>query len=147
MVTRNRPRPLLLALVLCLPLGAQEAGRPDNDPIHLLEQSRFANDKEAKKLRERVQEVLRERKPDADPADQERFARRLAEALPRTIRTSAELREVLGPPRTISRQILYRRLVEQWHYDRPLPLCAVLDTLKGQEARLQTVHVIGLSKP
>ncbi len=144
-------RPLLLALVLCLPLAAQEVaapvGRPDTDPVHLLEQSRFVSEKEAKKLRQRVQEFLRRRKQDADPADQERFAKRFVEALPRTIRTPVELRDVLGPPRTTSRQILYRRLVEQWHYDRPVPLCAVFDTLWGQEPRLQTVQLAGLSKP
>jgi hypothetical protein len=31
----------------------------------------------------------------------------------------AEVRQILGPPRRIARQILYHRYLEQWLYDAP----------------------------
>ena len=52
----------------------------------------------------------------------------------------AEVRAALGPPRHISRQILYLRYQEQWHYDRPDVAWVEFECRKGQEPRLQTVH-------
>ena len=62
-------------------------------------------------------------------------------------RTQAEVTEVLGERKRISRQVLYRRSIEQWHYDTPLSLCVVLEAAKGQIPRVQNVLVPGVTKP
>jgi hypothetical protein len=43
-----------------------------------------------------------------------------------------QVREVLGAPRRIARQILYQRYLEQWLYDTPLPLRLEFDCRRGQ---------------
>jgi hypothetical protein len=53
--------------------------------------------------------------------------------------TAAEVREILGPPQRVAREILYARYVEQWTYDAP-PVRIVFDWRKGQEKRIQTVQ-------
>jgi hypothetical protein len=47
--------------------------------------------------------------------------------------TQAEVREILGPPRRISRQILFRRHLEQWHFDDPSGWVQ-FDCPRGEEA-------------
>jgi hypothetical protein len=56
------------------------------------------------------------------------------------------VRQLLGQPNRIARQILYRRFLEQWIYDEPAGLWIEWDCLKGQEPRVLTVHVPGLAK-
>jgi hypothetical protein len=52
----------------------------------------------------------------------------------------SEVREAYGPPSRIARQVLYRRFLEQWTYDRPNPVIIEFDCLKGQEPRVLTLH-------
>ena len=94
-----------------------------------------------------VKALLQERKPIAGPEELDLLTRGVARALPAAARSPEELRELLGPPREVLRQVLYRRAVEQWHYDSPLSLCVVLTARKGQPARVQTVQVPGAAKP
>jgi hypothetical protein len=54
--------------------------------------------------------------------------------------TARELRQLLGPPSRIARQILYRRYREQWVYHEPLSLRVELDCIRGQEPQIQTVQ-------
>jgi hypothetical protein len=54
--------------------------------------------------------------------------------------TPAEVRKILGSPIRISRQILYRRFLEQWTYDRPEPVMVEIDYPRGLEPRVLTVH-------
>jgi len=103
--------------------------------------------KEAARVRQEVKALLQERKSIAGPEELERLTRGVARTLPAAARSPAEAREVLGPPREVLRQVLYRRSVEQWHYDSPLSLCVVLITPKGQPPRVQTVLVPGAGKP
>jgi hypothetical protein len=56
--------------------------------------------------------------------------------------TAAELRQLLGPPQRIARQILYRRYLEQWSYDDPLLLHIEWDCHKGQEPQILTVQTL-----
>jgi hypothetical protein len=53
--------------------------------------------------------------------------------------TPADVRKALGHPNRISRQVLYRRLLEQWTYDRPEPFVVEIDFPRGQDARVLTV--------
>ena len=53
--------------------------------------------------------------------------------------TDSELLEVLGRPKKIARQILFRRHLEQWTYDAP-PLRIELHCVRGQKARVTSVH-------
>lgn len=53
--------------------------------------------------------------------------------------TAAQVRELLGPPKRVAREILYARYVEQWTYDDP-PVRIEFDWRKGQEKQIQTVH-------
>jgi hypothetical protein len=121
----------------------EQAGK---DPSLLLEVAALADDKEAKTIRQQVKGLLRERKR-AAPEDLDKLARRLTSVLPLAARTPKEIEEVLGPPAQTARQILYRRYLEQWHYEEPLPLCVVFDCLKGQEPRLLNVLLVPAGKP
>ena len=44
----------------------------------------------------------------------------------------AEVRQRLGPPARVSRQILYRRHVEQWAYEEPKPLRVEFNCVRGE---------------
>jgi hypothetical protein len=54
--------------------------------------------------------------------------------------TAEAVRKQLGRPSRRSRQILYRRFVEQWRYDDPAGLWIEFDCLKGQEPKVLAVH-------
>jgi hypothetical protein len=116
----------------------QKAGK---DPVQLLLLSALAEDDAARRIRKHVHDLLASNKTNATPAELEALAVRLAAVFPRAVRTPAEVRQVLGAPRGVARQILYRRYLEQWAYDAPLPLYVVFDCHKGEEPRLQSVHL------
>jgi hypothetical protein len=56
------------------------------------------------------------------------------------------VRELLGPPQRKSRQVLYKRHIEQWFYDPPLGLCVEFDCVLGQKPRLLSVHLLSRRK-
>jgi hypothetical protein len=60
--------------------------------------------------------------------------------------TAAEVVQVLGPPKRVARQVLYKRCVEQWYYDAPFPLRVELDWVQGRESQFQAVHPIALPR-
>jgi hypothetical protein len=122
----------------------QKAGK---DPAALLELVPLLDARQAARVREQVRALLMDRQLIAGPEELELLTRRIAHALPGAARSPAEVRELLGAPKQILRQVLYRRYVEQWIYDTPLTLCVVLHALKGQEARVQTVLRPGAAKP
>jgi hypothetical protein len=122
----------------------EKAGK---DPVALLELVPLVDARQAGRVRELVKALLADRKQIAAPGEPDLLTRRFARALPGAARSPAEVRELLGPPRQVLRQVLYRRYVEQWHYDTPLTLCVVLQAVKGQEARVQSVLLPGDAKP
>jgi hypothetical protein len=150
-----RPCALTALLTVALSAAAQESpgprltaeevtarrARAGNDPVALLGLVPLVSDQEARGIRQQVKALLAERKQIAGPEEQDRLLRDLARVLPAAARTPAALRELLGPPQKVLRQVLYRRYREQWHYDTPLSVCVVLDGARGQEARVQTVLV------
>src|SRR5947208_3260695 len=59
----------------------------------------------------------------AEPADPQRPVQRGMIA--------AEVRRLLGPPKRIARQILYRRSIEQWIYEGPVSRRIDFDCVQG----------------
>jgi hypothetical protein len=54
--------------------------------------------------------------------------------------TPAEVRDRLGPPARVARQILYRRHIEQWVYDTPAARRVEFNCVRGQEPYV--LHVV-----
>jgi hypothetical protein len=50
--------------------------------------------------------------------------------------TADQVRQLLGPPRRVARQILYRRYLEQWSYDAPAPRTIIFEYVVGQEPKV-----------
>jgi hypothetical protein len=107
-----------------------------NDPVLLLELVPLADTAAAGKLRREIDRVLT-----LVPAEErEAVAVKVAPLLPAAAPTPQELQQLLGPPAQVSRQAVYRRCVEQWRYDTPLPLCVIWQAESGREAQILTVH-------
>jgi hypothetical protein len=54
--------------------------------------------------------------------------------------SAGEVRKLLGSPKRMARQLLYRRAIEQWHYDEPAKMLINFEHTKGQEARVLSVR-------
>jgi hypothetical protein len=54
--------------------------------------------------------------------------------------TQDEVRRLLGPPKRMARQILYRRYLEQWVYEGANPVRIEFDCVRGKEPQILTVH-------
>jgi hypothetical protein len=50
--------------------------------------------------------------------------------------TPAEVRQTLGPPNHVARQILYHRYLEQWIYNAPRSMRVEFDCPRGRPASL-----------
>ncbi len=50
--------------------------------------------------------------------------------------TSEQVRNRLGAPKHIARQILYHRCLEQWSYEEPLAVRLTFDCPRGQKPQL-----------
>jgi hypothetical protein len=91
-------------------------------------------------------EDLRKLVVEAADNNREEFARQAAPLLAAGGKTPNEVKQLLGSPQRVSRQMVYRRLVEQWIYDRPLPLCIVWQSHRGQETQILSVHPLSNAK-
>lgn len=60
--------------------------------------------------------------------------------------TAAQVLDLLGPPKRVARQVIYKRCLEQWIYDVP-SLRIELDSVQGQLAHVLSVHSIRPSPP
>jgi hypothetical protein len=56
--------------------------------------------------------------------------------------TQEEVLRLLGPPKRVSWQILYRHQIEQWVYDEPA-VRIDFDCAKGLDPKLLSVHSLG----
>lgn len=61
--------------------------------------------------------------------------------------TAAEVRELLGPPKRMARQIVHKRCLEQWVYDAPVSVRIELNAVQGQPLQILTVQPIISPKP
>lgn len=50
--------------------------------------------------------------------------------------TPERVRQLLGAPKHIARQLLYHRYREQWTYEAPMPIRLTFDCLRGQKPQL-----------
>jgi hypothetical protein len=55
-----------------------------------------------------------------------------------------QVRQLVGAPKRVTRQIFYHRYREQWIYDTPVPLRLTFDCPRGQKPQLLTD---GLASP
>jgi hypothetical protein len=53
--------------------------------------------------------------------------------------TPTEVRQLLGPPARVARQILFRRHLEQWIYDQPETIRVEFNCVRGEEPYVLTV--------
>jgi hypothetical protein len=137
--------PTAYCLLLQVHLTSDELARRERqagaDPVALVQLVSLADEDSAHRLRRRVFELLRNQKANASAADLHALAAKLAVVLPQAIHSPEEARELLGPPRQVSRQILYRRYLEQWEYDRPIPLYLRFGCRTGETSHLQSVQL------
>lgn len=56
--------------------------------------------------------------------------------------TMDDVREVLGPPRRIGRQVILRRYLEQWYYDKDGPVWIDFDCIRGKEPSVINVRTL-----
>jgi len=57
-----------------------------------------------------------------------------------------QLRDRLGPPPRVSRQILYHRYLEQWTYEQPWRIRVEIDFPRGRQPQLLSVQPLGFPK-
>ena len=62
-------------------------------------------------------------------------------------RSPDQVRQLIGAPQSVSRQILYHRCLEQWLYDAPFSVRLEFDCPRGQEPRLLSVQPLDAVKP
>jgi hypothetical protein len=93
---------------------------------------------QARRMMNQVLKLL-ERQPGKD-ALRERFARLLTQKAT----TPDEILEVLGPrtAKSVQRQVLFRRYLEQWVFEAPIGLCVVFEAPRGQEPRVKQVFAL-----
>lgn len=107
----------------------------------LLDQALGRNVKQVRVVIARVIPMLHESKS-ISPDERDRLASKLARVLKQSVRTPAELRQLMGEKTSwiVGRQIMYRRYREQWLLEGPLRLVAVFEYPQGEEARLLAVR-------
>lgn len=111
----------------------KEAGQ---DPIKLLSLVPLANQEAGQRLRRQAHELLLEQVLNRTGVELQQLSEPLVKILPQVARTPEELEELLGSRKKIGRQIVYRRYLEQWFFDHPLPLCVILSARRGEELRV-----------
>lgn len=58
--------------------------------------------------------------------------------------TPEQVRQLVGAPKRIARQILYHRYREQWLYDAPIPIRLTFDCPRGQKPELLVLPAQGM---
>jgi hypothetical protein len=55
--------------------------------------------------------------------------------------TATEVRQLLGAPKRITREVVFRRHVEQWVYDMPAPCRVELLVERGEEGVVRNLRI------
>ncbi|HXG13421.1 MAG TPA: hypothetical protein VNK04_26925, partial [Gemmataceae bacterium] len=58
--------------------------------------------------------------------------------------SAPEVLQLLGPPRRVARQIVYKRCLEQWVYET---VRIDFDWIQGRQSQILTVHPISSIRP
>jgi len=131
----------ILVFVLWLDGSArpQETG---SGPDQLLGLAGKARGKEAHSL---LNQVIRALADEKKSRPQDALLRRLAREIERSAQSPKEIQAIFGKkiPRTVARQIYFRRYRELWTFEQPVPLIVVFDCIKGNEPKLSTVYLSG----
>jgi hypothetical protein len=122
----------------------QQAG---DDPLAWLKLVPLADEAKAKILRQETHQKLLAATQPLAPAARFQLAHQFAKLLPTTLHTPDEVAEVLGRAKTVSRQLLYRRYLEQWSYQTPLPLVLTFDHRKGLPGQLTAARAGNVTPP
>ncbi len=144
---------VLLVVVGLLPLtsiGQQPSGRPflsqkeldllekqaAEDPAQLLDLAAMVEAKEGRRLLRKVIKVIQKHPQEMAP-----WQGRFASLLPSLAASKEDVLAIFSPaaPKQIARQIIYRRYLEQWHFDRPFPITIFFDGRKGKDLRVRLV--------
>jgi hypothetical protein len=56
--------------------------------------------------------------------------------------TATEVRQLLGSPKRVTRQVVFRRHVEQWVYDTPTPCRVELLCERGEEGTVRGLRLL-----
>ncbi|HTU22399.1 MAG TPA: hypothetical protein VMG10_30445 [Gemmataceae bacterium] len=80
----------------------------------------------------------------AEDRDRQEAARHFAK-LERGM-TPEQVRELVGAPDRVARQILYRRYREQWIYNAPLPTRLTFECPRGQKPQLLSLPRLSVEK-
>ena len=131
----------ILVFVLWLDGSArpQETG---SGPDQLLGLAGKARGKEAHSLLNRVIKALAE---DRKSRPQDALLSRLAQEIKRSAQSQKEIQAIFGEkvPKTVARQIYFRRYRELWTFEQPVALTIVFDCIKGNEPKVLTVYLSG----
>lgn len=141
-----------LVLLVCLvpeskcARGQQRSVREDVEKILAL--ALKAEDKEARRLVHKAWRLVQSGAKFSSQ-DSEALAKQFADGVARVVRTTDDASEVFGAaaPKRVVRQVLYRRYLELWIYQEPLPLVLVWNCEKGLDARIQSVHPLPRNLP
>ena len=120
--------------------SAQPAKQPGVDEVPgLLDAARKAETAQALHLLERALLGLQTARPGTLVSQRQQLVEILAEKA----QAPADVLRVLGikTEKRVARQLLYRRYLEQWIYDQPVPAVILLDCKKGQDPQLRAIFV------
>lgn len=56
------------------------------------------------------------------------------------------VRQLLGRPQRVSRQVLFLRTIEQWHYGMPHQVRLTFEAPRGQQAHLVSVQQVQMKR-
>jgi hypothetical protein len=130
-------------------LTAIESGPREKDsgaqPAKLLDLIKQVDAKRGRLLLARAFRLVAEDTPDQRML----LAPRFASALLATARTPKDIELILGKKatKTVARQVFYRHYREQWTIEQPLPLCVILDCVKGDDPKVLTVLALPPVEP
>jgi hypothetical protein len=80
--------------------------------------------------------------PGNSAAERERILRELQPGI-----SEDRVRELLGRPNHLARQVLHLRYLEQWVYDSPFPVRLEIECPRGRKPHLLTVQLLTSGKP
>jgi hypothetical protein len=127
----------VLTIAAPCPTLGQEASET---PQKLLAQAAQAAEQDARDILKKIVATLREEK---DLPDRAKFARRFAEVLARVVHRPEHAQAIFGmSEKTVARQVVFHRYIEQWTYDHPLSICLVFDYRKGSDPKLSGAHAL-----
>src|SRR5262249_8988963 len=133
--------PLVTWLAIFAPGAAAPAPDGRNEMARCLERARQASGQETWEwLRKAV--LCLENGKDITDSERREYAEKVAAIMRARSDGTKEIQRVVGPSakKQIARQILYRRCIEYWKFEAPIPLWVSLERRKGQEGVVRMIR-------